>query len=128
MIGWGPPFRPRLKGGYIGHRNETWGRPLAGPGRHRLKLGATCLGWLSVYPPKPKIRRRISTTSMLEPCEGWLGGWELLDDEEELEEEDDELEDEELLLDELLEELDDEEEDGWPEEELWDWLEGWPGI
>lgn len=86
------------------------------------------LGRLSVYPPKPKIRRRISTTSMLEPCEGWLGCWELLDDEEELEDEDDELEDEELLLDELLEELDDEEEDGWPEEELWDWLDCWPGI
>ena len=62
------------------------------------------------------MRRMISTTSILEPWEGWLCCCELLDDEleEELEdEEDDEELEDELLLDEL-------EDEGWPEEELCD--------
>ena len=64
-------------------------------------------------PPRPKMRRMISTTSILEPWEGWLCCCELLEDEldEELDDED------ELLLDELEDEL---EEEGWPEEELCD--------
>ena len=80
----------------------------------------------NAYPPMPKMRRMISTTSMLEPWEGWLGG-ELLEEDDELEEEDEEELDEELLLlDELLEEEeleDDEDDEGWPEEELCDWLD-----
>ena len=73
-------------------------------------------------PPSPKMRRRISTTSMLLPgldgCPGGLGWPELeleleLDDEEELEEDEDDVEFE-------LEELDDDEELGMPG------APGWP--